>query len=457
MPYGVASSLWIRLPPDDQAAVKALSLGLPIPAIGGYAPTTPANFATTNVAPTKAAPTNSSPNASTAAPPATLRGTPVKVEVTAAKKNAEEVAHTLAVREGRVQTLAGSKPSVLNNNAQHLDAQTTDARAHPRTPGQQAKSLTGTAASSAIQAAEDAQSARRHAEPIDTLSRTRRASRARPTPQSTTQTAHRSIQRITKPAPHTYLSAAKAQVAYRHDEPITKPATHTYLSAAKAQVAYRHDEPITKVASQYRPTAERSEKAQQGHGVATAAVARGATEAGALSDAAHRTLKNYTDAAHELARSGNPANATRGRLMLAKIGALRKEIPNLAGELRATSAGAGALGFIFDIETGESKGYSLPESVARAGAETVGSAVGTAAGEVAAVAICSVAGVVTGGLGFLVCAVVGGAAGGELGGVTAGDLWDAVRTPVFELGRKALADDKKGVISIIGPGFGFLP
>lgn len=41
MPYGVDAGTWIRLPSDDQAAIKAAWEGKPPPAIGGYAPPLP--------------------------------------------------------------------------------------------------------------------------------------------------------------------------------------------------------------------------------------------------------------------------------------------------------------------------------------------------------------------------------------------------------------------------------
>ncbi len=222
MPYGVPSSMWIRLPPDDQAAIQATALGLPIPR---YAP---APATTAYVAPTNATTTSASPSAATAAPPATLKGTPVKVKVTAAKKNAEEVAHTLAAKEGRVQTVAGSKTSVgKHDNRQYLGAQTTDARAHPRPPGSQAQSPTGTAVNAATEAAKEAQSAHRHGHAVDVLARTLPASRAHPT-------------------------APFAQTAHRHGEPIFKPASRSHTSPPQTQSAHRHDEPV-EVLARTRP------------------------------------------------------------------------------------------------------------------------------------------------------------------------------------------------------------
>ena len=66
MPYGIPDPTWIRLPPDDQAAIIAASKGQPPPAIGGYAPTRASPLPTT-IAPTVAPPTQATP-----APPPNL-------------------------------------------------------------------------------------------------------------------------------------------------------------------------------------------------------------------------------------------------------------------------------------------------------------------------------------------------------------------------------------------------
>ena len=99
MPYGISDSTWIRLPPDDQAAIIAQSKGQPPPAIGGYAPAAPSSV------PNTTAPKVAPPAQATPAPPPNLTAASGSAKaVTGKVKDPAQApigAWTLAAREAQ--------------------------------------------------------------------------------------------------------------------------------------------------------------------------------------------------------------------------------------------------------------------------------------------------------------------------------------------------------------------
>lgn len=119
--YGIDTALWVRLPPDDQAAVKAEFLGQPPPAIGGYAPIVPGPTATPVPATPAPPPTLSSSGAQAYALLNPPQGAKPAVGVVKPPQratilpSAEVRASTLAAREaalGSVQAAIGKTGSV---------------------------------------------------------------------------------------------------------------------------------------------------------------------------------------------------------------------------------------------------------------------------------------------------------------------------------------------------------